>query len=399
MTSRTLAWGAAGLTLALVVLGIRESVLLSGSSLFADVGLLVIWAVYAAFGALIVTLRPGQPIGLLFVIMGLTAAVSRVAQVIAETTETAALWLALLSNGWVVAFTLLAYLIMVFPDGKLPSRRWRLATVLAIIVIAVGLVSSGSDLGRSPGAILLGQHPLTAAAIDAGQAISGIGLLVLLLVGPWAMIRRFIRARGIERQQLKWFAYGSLWLGLAFVGTSVAFFTPAIRALDRDAPVPPAMFGGIPLITGLVAIPVAAGLAILRYRLYDIDLIIRRTLVYGALTVALGGVYGALVLLLQGVLASFAPGNTLAVALSTLAVATLFQPARRAVQAFVDRRFYRSRYDAARTVEAFSARLRDQVDLGLLSEDLRRVTQETMRPSAVSVWLRRPSPMHSHGNR
>ncbi|MEO7396814.1 MAG: hypothetical protein ABIW50_09410 [Candidatus Limnocylindria bacterium] len=390
MTSRTLAWAAAGLTLALAIFGIRESVPLSGSSVFADVGVLVTWAVYAAFGALIVTLRPGQPIGLLFVIMGLTAAVSRVAQFMAETTETAAWWLALLSNGWVVAFTLLAYLMMVFPDGKLPSRRWRLATLLAITVIVVGLVSSGRDLGRNPVAILLGEHPLTATVIDAGQAISGIGLVVLLLVGPWAMIRRFIRARGIERQQLKWFAYGSLWLGLAFVTSSVAFFTPALRALDPDAPVPPAMFGAIPLITGLVAIPVAAGLAILRYRLYDIDLIIRRTLVYGALSATLAAVYIGLVIALQGLLTGFTGGNSLAVAASTLAVAALFQPIRRRIQTAVDRRFYRSRYDAARTLGAFSSRLRDEVDLAHLTDELRGVVAETLQPASVSVWVKRP---------
>ena len=150
---------------------------------------------------------------------------------------------------------------------------------------------------------------------------------------------------------------------------------------------------------GLGLIPVAAGLAILRYRLYDIDLLINRTLVYGVLSDTLALVYIGLVIALQGLLSGFTGGNSLAVAASTLAVAALFQPVRRRIQNAVDRRFYRSRYDAARTLGAFSSRLRHEVDLAHLTDELRGVVVETLQPASVSVWLRRPGPMHSHSNR
>lgn len=388
MIRRTVAWAAATLTLALAAIGVGAATRAPDVAVFADLGFLLSWVLYAVFGAVILTLRPNQPVGWLFVVMGLAAAASRVAQLEAEASSMAPPWLGLLANGWVVAFTLLAYLTMVFPDGRLPSRRWWPALVLVVVVIVVGLVTSGRDLERNPLTMLIGSSPLTDAAIDAGQAISGVGLLVLLIAGPWAMVRRFRRARGVERQQLKWFAYGSLWLGVAFVVTAIAFSTPALRALDPDAPVPPAMFGGVPVITGLMAIPVAAGIAVLRYRLYDIDLIIRRTLVYGALSATLAAVYVGSVIVLQGVLSGFTGGSSLAVAASTLAVAGLFQPVRRRIQSAVDRRFYRSRYDAARTVRTFTGQLRHEVDLAHLTDDLRGVVAETLQPASVSVWLR-----------
>jgi len=392
-TRRAVAWAVATLTIALAAAGVGAAA--AGApdvALFADVGFLLSWVLYAVFGAVILTLRPDQSVGWLFVVMGLAAAASRVAQLEAEASRVAAPWLALLANGWVVAFTLLAYLIIVFPDGRLPSPRWRGSAVLVAVVIAVGLVTSGSSEERTPVAILLGHGPLTAAVVDAGQGISGIGLLLLLVAGPWAMVRRFRGARGVERQQLKWFAYGSVWLGLAFVVTAIAFFTPTLRALDPRAPVPPAMFAGVPVLAGLMAIPVSAGIAILRYRLYDIDLVIRRTLVYGALSATLAAVYIGSVIVLQGALSGFTGGSSLAVAASTLVGAALFQPLRRRIQTAIDRRFYRSRYDTARTLEAFATRLRHEVDLAHLTDDLRGVVAETLQPASVSIWLRSARP-------
>ncbi len=389
MIRRSLAWAAVALTLILTVVGFGPSVGVAGTSTVAgSVGFLAAWTLYSVIGAMIVTLRPGQPVGWLFVMMGLAAEVGLVAQAQSEASSSPAFWLALLSNSWVVAFALLAYLIMVFPNGHLPSPRWRVAAIFVVVVVAVGLITSGSSVDRSPMAIAFGSAPLIASIVAVGRAISGLGMLVLLVIGPVAMMQRFARARGVERQQLKWFAYGSILLGLAIIVTAVAYFTPPLRALDPNARVPPAMFGGIPAVAGLLAIPVAAGIAILRYRLYDIDLLIRRTLVYGALSATLVAVYIGLVIALQGVLSGFTGGSSLAVAASTLAVAALFQPLRRRIQAAVDRRFYRSRYDAARTLGAFSSRLRHEVDLAHLTEELRGVVAETLQPTSVSVWLR-----------
>jgi hypothetical protein len=178
-------------------------------------------------------------------------------------------------------------------------------------------------------------------------------------------------------------------VGLAFIVTTVAYFTPELRSLDPDAPVPPAMFGGIPFLASLMGIPIAAGVAILRYRLYDIDVLIRRTLVYGALSATLAAVYGSSVIVLQAVLSTFAGSDTLAVAASTLAVAALFQPVRGRIKAAVDRRFYRSRYDAKQTAESFSSSLRHEVDSARLTGALAAVVSTSIQPVSISVWLRR----------
>jgi len=173
-----------------------------------------------------------------------------------------------------------------------------------------------------------------------------------LIAGVVAIIRRFRAARGVERQQLKWFTFAAGITAAGFGCLFVASLWPALEPIGNV---------GWPVgMVGLSSIPVAAGIAILRHRLYDIDLLINRTLVYGALTVTLGAVYVGSVILLQGLLSSFTGGNSLAVAASTLIVAALFGPVRRRIQAAVDRRFYRSRYDAARTLEEFSSRLRDE---------------------------------------
>jgi hypothetical protein len=198
---------------------------------------------------------------------------------------------------------------------------------------------------------------------------------VLVVVAVASLVVRFRRSRGDERLQLKWFTYGAALLPLTF--------------LDSLLPDPVSNL----LFAALVAfLPVAAGVAILRYRLYEIDRLINRTLVYGLLSALLGGVYAGLVLLggqLSGGLGDRTP--SWAVAVATLAVAALFQPARRRIQAAVDRRFNRRRYDAARTIEAFSARLRHHVDLDSLSNELLVAVDQTVQPTRASLWLR-PSP-------
>jgi hypothetical protein len=197
---------------------------------------------------------------------------------------------------------------------------------------------------------------------------------LIIIAGAAALVVRFRRSHGVERQQVKWFAYAaSLVAAFLLVGAVVGIFA-------GDGGVVP----GFVFAACLCAVPVATGVAILRHRLYDLDVVVNRTLVYGALTVTLGATYLALVLLV-----GLAVGHSgLAVAVSTLAVAGLFGPARARIQAVVDRRFYRRRYDAALTLAAFSARLRDELDLAALADELRGVVGETVQPAHVSLWLR-----------
>jgi hypothetical protein len=358
---------------------------------------------YAAVGAFLTTRRPGHNVGWLLSVMGLAAQIQGLAS--AAVAYAAALngspgyswlldpWLmAPLRNLWVVSFSALALLLFIFPNGRIFSRSVAPGLALAALTITVGLVTSGSATPptamRFPLFDALYSPAVADLAYGLGRAISGISLLALLVLGAFSMVVHFRRARGVERQQLMWFTYAAALFALVFVGTSIAFFSP-LRALDPGARIPPAMFGGVPFVLALIALPVAAAIAILRYRLYDIDVLINRTLVYGALTAALAATYFAGVVLLQAALRPLIGGSEVAVALSTLGVVALFQPLRSRIQAAVDRRFYRSRYDAARTLDAFGGRLRDEVDLESVRADLLDAVEDTVRPAHASLWLRR----------
>jgi hypothetical protein len=240
-------------------------------------------------------------------------------------------------------------------------------------------------LGHGLGANPLGVAPAKGLVQVVGDA-SGLlfpALVVLLLA---SLLLRFRRARGDERQQLKWFT---------FAAALLVILTPTLGTLVEHIRLPLVGSAYFALVASMI--PVAVGVAVLKYRLYDIDRLINRTLVYGLLTALLGAVYAGIVLVLGqrfGGLGAAPP--SWAVAGATLAVAALFRPARRRIQQLVDRRFNRRRYDAARTVEAFSTRLRDQVDLDTLSTELLAVVDQTMEPTRVSLWLR-PSPHRSSG--
>ena len=211
--------------------------------------------------------------------------------------------------------------------------------------------------------------------------LQGIAYIVLFagVIGSAAsVVVRFRRGRREQRQQIKWLAVAG---GVAAVATIVNLMF--YDALGEE------VANGL-IMFGVLGLPAAAGIGILRHRLYDIDIVINRTLVYGSLTATLAGTYLVSVLLLQMLLAPLTPSNSLAVAVSTLAVAALFQPARRRIQTIVDRRFYRGKYDAARTLERFGAHLRDEIDLDALGDELRAVVTDTMQPAHVSFWLREP---------
>ncbi len=282
-------------------------------------------------------------------------------------------------------FGLIAIALMLFPDGRLPSRRWRPGAVIALTGSAFVIVGYALRPGRVDPPFGSVSNPVgvpgsfglfeTIAAL--GWPLMGLGLVLAAA----SMRQRSKRANGLERQQLKWVTFAAAIAGTMFVADVLSFLF-ADDSADLNA------FRTVALGIAFAVIPIAAGVAILRYRLYDIDVVINRALVYGSLTATLAVVYAGSVLLLQLALSGLTQGSGLAVAASTLGVAALFRPVRARIQHTVDRRFFRSRYDAAQTIEAFGARLRDEVDLGALRADLESVVVETMRPAHVSLWLR-----------
>jgi MFS family permease len=274
---------------------------------------------------------------------------------------------------------------LLYPTGRPPSPRWRPLAWLAVLVWLLSMTSwafrpgplEASEVAVAPNPVGI---PGANQLLEAADVIASTLSVPVFLAAVASVVVRFRRARGIERQQLKWFVYASLVVVVGFtLSSTLPTLVPGISELVLDL-----------VVTGLsLAWPVALGIAILRYRLYDIDRLINRTLVYGLLTVLLGAVYVGLVLALGQVFGGIGSETpSWAVAGATLAVAALFQPARRRIQQVVDRRFNRRKYNAAMTVELFSARLREQVDLDTLSVELLAVVDQTMQPTAASLWLR-----------
>ena len=372
---------------------------------------------FPTVGALIASRRPENPIGWIFCGTGLLTGVQAFASGYAEYAmlgHTGSLpggeFMAWISQ-WIGVPTVPlagALLIVLFPNGKLLSRNWRpvvwlaaCGTVMLTLWAALGpgplsfQPTFDNPLGRGGAIGELGpteSNPMfdrpgfarpADTAITAEGALNTLGrvgifiVLVSWLFAVAAMIMRIDQARGAERQQLKWFVYGVAVLVVGFLAAFLGFGLHSV-----------AWFLGIAAFNFL---PIAAGIAILRYRLYDIDLIINRTLVYGVLTAALALVYVGSIVLLQGLFRALTGGTSqLAVVASTLAIAALFVPLRRRVQAFIDRRFYRRKYDVAKTLQAFNTRLRDDVDLDNVADDLVEVIKETMQPAHVTLWLRPP---------
>jgi len=282
-----------------------------------------------------------------------------------------------------VLFAAPAMLFLLFPDGHLLGRRWRLVFWLVILTTCMTILGSALNPMMNDAPFKGVVNPL---AIDAPSALNETlsnigwpGMAASLLLAAIAMILRLRRSRGVERQQLKWIAAAAAVLPLASVSGVFIYYAGYERA------------GALLATFAFVPIVFAAGYAVLRYRLYDIDIIINRTLVYGSLTATLALVYFGGVTAGQAlfqVLTGQQKLPQLAVVVSTLAIAALFNPLRRRFQAFIDRLFYRSKYDAAQTLEAFSMKLRDETDLGQLNDNLVSVVQQTMQPAHVSVSLR-----------
>jgi hypothetical protein len=291
-------------------------------------------------------------------------------------------WIDVPTVAWVPALALIGtQLPLRLPDGKLPSPRWRWFSRITLLLIAVAVVGWAAVPEKVEG-VSGTENPLGTHALS--WLAAAILLLIVSFVGGLAaLVVRYRRSRSQDRVQLRWIAFG----GAVFLAVYLGSLPANQWGNDQTAV-------GITVTAvaqaAFAALPISIGYAVLRHRLYDIDTVVNRTLVYGALTATLAATYAGSVLLLQLVLSGVTSGSGFAVAVSTLAVAALFRPARTRIQSAVDRRFFRQKYDAARTVERFGARLRDEVDLDALGSELRAVVADTMQPSSVSLWLRFP---------
>jgi hypothetical protein len=398
MTTRRLAaviWGvclalAIG-TLVLLVIGAGEHTKADGSTFDGWGGLAFVTAsmAFATVGAMIAARVPENSIGWIFCLTGVVLGVADFGSQYAEQmlfvssnllpgARTAAL---LQELGLAPSFGLLSLALLLFPDGRSPSGRWRIVLWLALAGIGLSVIGAALRPGPLVEPFEDVSNPLGISGLlgimDSFLGFGFVFTLVSVILAALGMRARLRRSRGLEREQFKWLVLAAALTGVAVVGTLVLYLAAGID-----------VGGEYVLGLGFFAFPMAAGAAILRYRIYDIDVVINRALVYGALTAALAGIYIGSVLLLQLLLSGLTKDSGLAVAASTLAVAALFRPARARIQGTVDRRFYRRKYDAARTLERFGVRLRDEVDLDALGSELREIVSDTMQPASVSLWLR-----------
>jgi hypothetical protein len=377
--SRFLAWG---LWQAIVAtfLGVVITGAAAEDGEGSAVGYTFFVGVFATMGALVASRRPRNPIGWIllaaaasYTIGGLTVIQTEGGGDAPVLVRWLSTWVWLAGLGPAATFALL-----LFPDGRLPSPRWRAFAWFAAATIVLTIASIAFEPGPFEDQTV--ENPLGFDAVPGLvttlQDALAPALALTILGSIVSLFARFRRARGVERQQLKWLSYTGAMVGVA-MATAIA-----IEVIVGEGAVE---LTNTIVSLALAAVPVAMGIAILRHRLYDIDVVINRTLVYGTLSATLGGAYLGLVLLI-----GLAVGQSgFAVAASTLAVAALFGPARARIQALVDRRFYRRRYDAAQTLEAFGGRLREELDLEALGADLRGVVRDTVQPEHVSLWLRR----------
>jgi hypothetical protein len=342
----------------------------------------------ATVGVVLAGRRPRHPVGWLLLAFALALTANGVAGEYAPYglqarpgALPAAAWVAMYYPATaLVAFACLGLILLLVPTGSPPSPRWRwwawlMAGVLAVLLLAMPLAARPPDWRYRVVDNPLDLRPFDGALLLANRAALAVGVLGVM-GGAWSLVVRFRRARGTERQQLRWVVLAAALTGVGMLASVV------LVAAGNEVLV--GWVGGV----CVAFLPLAVGAAVLRYRLFDLDRIISRTLSYGVLTIILGLGYAGVVVGLGQLLRR---DSNLVVAGATLAVAALFQPARRRVQQAVDRRFSRRRYDAARTIEAFSARLRQEVDLDTLTAELLAVVDQTMQPTQASLWLRPPA--------
>jgi hypothetical protein len=399
-SARGLAWGAFLLWLLFVFGSVALELATepaSGTGLASDLGFAFIAASFPIVAILILARQPQNTIGWILMVIGLAWFLpfeSYAHFALSRGLPGGALFLALSGPIWAPPIGLMGTVLLLrFPSGRLSSPRWKKVEWLSVIAISVTVLA----ILLSPGDFEDFGYPDVAnpLAIDALEPFLQF-LFVFILVIPIAimasavsLILRFRRSTGIERLQMKWLTSAAAIVALIYL---IAMLLSLNSAWGGDTTPPWMLFLQNASFASFSLIPIAIGFAILRYRLYDIDLVVNRTLVYGLLTALLIGVYVALAVVLGAAARSVAgqQNNSLVIAASTLAVAALFGPARRRIQAFIDRRFYRRKYDAAQTLQAFSARMREQVDLDSLAGELVGVVRSTMQPSHVSLWLRTP---------
>jgi hypothetical protein len=343
---------------------------------------------FSVVGAIIASRQPRNAIGWIFCSIGLVVGLNGLTGGYTEyqlsggsapgsLTGTAAWFSSWSWTLWVYVPT--SFLLLLFPDGRLPSPRWRPVAWCA----GIGIIGFVAGYALQPGPLedfpqIANPYGVDSPVVIMVGALAAILAAASMLASAVSLIVRMRRAGRVERQQIKWLAYGgAVVVGAVFVGGAISVWKVNV---------------GISIIGfGLLGLPVFTGIAMVKHRLYDIDVVINRTLVYGSLTVTLALVYFGGVTATQVLFRALTGQERLpqlAVVVSTLAIAALFDPLRRRIQSFIDRRFYRSKYDAAKTLEAFSVKLRDETDLGTISDDLISVVRETMQPDHASLWLR-----------
>ena len=386
-----LAWPLCTLVVAIVALGFLPWPV----SEVALIPLVLSTAVpFATVGAFVASRRPRNPVGWLFIAFGAAAAIkftgsqyATYALLTHPSSLPAGDFIASFAvHLWHPALGFLIFSFLLFPHGRLPSPRWRFVAWLSAISCVAALISGMLEHEflqeyTWPEDLSFVKPLFTGPVAEVGATVfwyASMVILAMLFASGASLVLRLRRAVGEERQQLKWVVYSVALL--AFAVPSTILLIIVLHSLEDVRVFFAVLF---PLI------PISVGIAILKYRLYEIDLIINRTLVYGSLTAMLLAVYfGGIVVLQRVFVALTGEKSTLAVVASTLLIAALFNPLRHRIQAFIDRRFYRRKYDARKTLEAFSTKLRDETDLDTLNADLVGMVRETMQPAHVSLWLR-----------